>query len=50
MVLLGDSYPGIPVGQAAEFWSTRGRQEIRPGAAVEWTRGARLRTRRMRQG
>jgi hypothetical protein len=40
VVLLGDSYPGISVGQAAEFWSTRGRQEIRP--AQPWNgRGVR---------
>jgi hypothetical protein len=31
VALLGDSYPGVPVGQAAEFWSSsRAADELRP--------------------
>jgi hypothetical protein len=32
VVLLGDSFPGVPVGRAAEFWgSSRAAGELRPG-------------------
>lgn len=52
VALLGDSYPGVPVGQAAEFWSSsRAADELRPAQPCfgNGREGTRLPTHRMRQ-
>jgi hypothetical protein len=52
VALLGDSYPGVPVEQAAEFWSSsRAADELRPVQPCfeNGREGALLPTHRMRQ-
>jgi hypothetical protein len=52
VVVLGDSYPGVPVEQATELWSSsRAADELRPVQPCfgNGREGARLPTHRMRQ-